>query len=357
MGSEARRAHADAAPAYPAVAEALAPWFADRLGVREARVEEIRRHAEGFSWETYTLTLRFEDPGTGQPVRRSFAVRREPEDGLVAPYDIVGQYRLHEAVLAHGGVPMPRLLALELDRGVLGMPFYAMERLEGSVPVPNEPLPFASDAERDAVGRQFVDVLARIHEVDWRAEGLRFARVPTSPEQAPLEAIEQWGAYYERSRLVEVPVLRAAILWLRANVAGSGRLVLCHGDYRLGNFMVRDGRIVGIFDWELGHAGDPVEDLAWSAMPAFRLSFDTATDSATFRFHGWRPLPPRPDRRQVGAELAVVGGAGWAAGLGENKPFRDMGHRPSDRPEADGLPMRGQSTSTSIGHASEPSPT
>lgn len=301
----------DGTLAYPAVAQALAPWFAEQLGVPEARVEAIRRHSEGFSWETYTLTLRFEDPDTGGLARRGFAVRREPEDGLVAPYDTVGQYRLHEAVLAHGGVPMPRLLALELDRSVLGMPFYAMERLEGSVPVPNEPLPFASEAERESVGHQFVDVLARIHDVDWRAEGLRFPRVPASPDRAPHEAIEQWEEYYELSRLVEVPVLRAAILWLRANVAGSGRLALCHGDYRLGNFMVRDGRIVGIFDWELGHVGDPVEDLAWSAMPAFRgrsrrASGLLATEELVQRYADATGLRAEPDAMRFWTVLGQV---------------------------------------------------
>ena len=71
------------------VGEALVPWFAARLGLDEARVVELRRHAEGFSWETYTLAV--EGGGT----RRGYAVRVEPRDGLLAPYDIRGQYALH----------------------------------------------------------------------------------------------------------------------------------------------------------------------------------------------------------------------------------------------------------------------
>ena len=46
--------------------------------------------------------------------------------------------------------------------------------------------------------------------------------------------------------------------------------MLCHGDYRIGNFMVDDGRIVAVFDWELAHLGDPVEDLAWAGLRLFR---------------------------------------------------------------------------------------
>ena len=69
---------------------------------------------------------------------------------------------------------------------------------------------------------------------------------------------------------MELPLLRYAIDWLRSNVACSGTLTLCHGDYRIGNFMLADGTINGIFDWELAHVSDPVEDIAYSGLPLFR---------------------------------------------------------------------------------------
>ena len=43
-----------------------------------------------------------------------------------------------------------------------------------------------------------------------------------------------------------------------------------HGDYRLGNFLERNGRITAILDWELVHLGDPVEDLGWAFLPQYR---------------------------------------------------------------------------------------
>ena len=45
---------------------------------------------------------------------------------------------------------------------------------------------------------------------------------------------------------------------------------LVHGDYRLGNFLERDGRISVILDWELVHLGDPIEDLGWAFLPQYR---------------------------------------------------------------------------------------
>ena len=36
-----------------------------------------------------------------------------------------------------------------------------------------------------------------------------------------------------------------------------------HGDYRLGNMIVRDGRIAAVLDWEMGAIGDPRADVGY----------------------------------------------------------------------------------------------
>jgi aminoglycoside phosphotransferase (APT) family kinase protein len=256
------------------VVDALAPWFRERLGTDVVEILDFRRHAEGWSWQTYTMDVQWLEPGTGAQARRGYAVRVEPEDGLLAPYDIDGQYALHRAILEHREIPMPDLYWLEPDPSVLGMPFYVMERLHGIVPVQwrgKDPTVFPSDEARREIGHQFVDILARIHGVDWQAAGLA---LPGAPLLDPLESahswIDHWSDYYEASVLVDLPVMRYAIGWMRVNATCTGVLTLCHGDYRLGNFMVRDGIVNGIFDWELAHVSDPVEDVAYSGLPLFR---------------------------------------------------------------------------------------
>src|SRR5690606_26153731 len=124
---------------------------------------------------------------------------------------------------------------------------------------------------RHALGVDFVEVLARIAAIDWKAAGLgEVLDARDDPEEAARAEIEAWARFYHDSVLVEEPILREAIAWLRANLAVSGHLALVHADYRLGNFMVRDGRIVAVFDWELAHIGDPVFDVAWAGMPLYR---------------------------------------------------------------------------------------
>lgn len=259
-------AHAD-------VAAALRPWLAERLRTSEVTIRGLRRHTEGWSWRTYTFDAAWRDSSDGVTRRQGFAVRAEPPDGLLAPYDIRGQYALHQVVRRHPDVPTPQLYWLELDSRVLGMPFYVMERVRGAVPVQwrgNDPAFFPTPRARHRIGLQFVDIQSAIHAVDWRGEGLTFLGEPADGEDAAARQVEHWARYFEDSVLVDIPVVRFAIGWLRSNLASSGRLALCHGDYRIGNFMLRAGRIVAVFDWELAHVSDPVEDIAYSGLPLFR---------------------------------------------------------------------------------------
>jgi aminoglycoside phosphotransferase (APT) family kinase protein len=250
--------------------ERIAGWLAAKLGAERVELRDVRRHTEGWSWHTYTFTAAWREDSRERS--RGFALRREPEDGLLAPYDIRGQYRLHRVLAERSRVPVPALHWLELDRSVLGMPFYVMERVEGIVPVqwrPDDPQVFPDDAVRRAVGEQFVDVLADLHTVDWSGTGL--APGAADPLAAPRAEVERWRRFYEESVLVELPLVREALTWLAAHPACSGRLALCHGDYRIGNFILGpDRRIAAVLDWELAHVSDPVEDIAWAGLGLFR---------------------------------------------------------------------------------------
>jgi aminoglycoside phosphotransferase (APT) family kinase protein len=256
---------------YPEVAEPLTSWLSGRLGA-DVEISDLKRHAEGFSWQTYTLTASWDESGAARS--QGYAVRRQPEDGLLAPYDVEAQYRIHRAVLDHSDVPMPDLYWLETDPNVLGMPFYVMERMEGVVPVQwrgKDPEIFPTEAARREIGLDFVDVLARIHAIDVDDAGLRDLGPETDPEAAVRREIDVWEAFYEANFLLEVPLLRFIAGWLRRNIATSGRIGLVHGDYRIGNFMLGpDRRINAVFDWELAHVGDIGFDIAWAGMPLFR---------------------------------------------------------------------------------------
>jgi aminoglycoside phosphotransferase (APT) family kinase protein len=248
--------------------ERLARFFAAHLGTtRTLRVVELERATEGFSQETFSFVLEIGDGDTLE--RRPCIAKREPEAGLLEPYDLEPEFRVLHA-LSNDALPSPATPFFERDPAVLERPFYVMERLPGEVPIPAAGVagtgPF-SDAERETLGVDVMRRLAELHAVDWRARGLGFLEPPAPGRAAATRELARWEERIARAALPRVPVLVDALLWLRGNVPGTDEITLVHGDYRLGNWLiVREpggARVSGILDWEMVHLGDPLEDLGW----------------------------------------------------------------------------------------------
>ncbi len=67
------------------------------------------------------------------------------------------------------------------------------------------------------------------------------------------------------------PAFEHAFAWLEANRPPTTGEALVHGDFRLGNLMVGPDGLEAVVDWELAHLGDPMEDLGWLCVRAWRF--------------------------------------------------------------------------------------
>ena len=102
---------------------------------------------------------------------RAVILRKQPSGELLpSAHAVDREYRVQSA-LAATDVPVPRMLHLCEDRAVIGTLFYVMEALDGRV-IHDSSIPGAAPAERAALYDAMNDVLARLHQVDWRAVGL-----------------------------------------------------------------------------------------------------------------------------------------------------------------------------------------
>jgi len=61
---------------------------------------------------------------------------------------------------------------------------------------------------------------------------------------------------------------------VRERLPAAKELTFCHGDVRIGNFAVDSDGLVAVLDWEFAHVGDPVEDVAWPIVRAWRFGAD-----------------------------------------------------------------------------------
>lgn len=248
----------------------LTTYFARRLAPRaDVRVLSLTRMSEGFSQETFRVELAWRD-GDGRQVA-TYVIRRQPLAGLLEPYDTEPEYRVL-AALAATPVRAPRVYWYERDPTIFERPFYAMELVRGTVPLPVmvEGKAVFTDDERVRLGADFVAILAALHAVDWRAAGLDFLGVPNDGVGVAARELARWEGYIGRAAGPPRPILAEAVLWLRRALPTTDAITLVHGDYRTGNFLVDGGRIAAILDWEMVHLGDPMEDLGWACMALWR---------------------------------------------------------------------------------------
>jgi aminoglycoside phosphotransferase (APT) family kinase protein len=190
-------------------------------------------------------------------------VLRRPPLGHVLPtaHDMVREYRVQSA-LGATRVPVPRMLYLGEPAGVLGAPFYVMERVVGHICRNQLPAGYADTAqERDAIGCALVETLAELHATDPEAIGLaEFGRPAGFMERQ----LRRWSRQWEASKVADLPALESLRDALTRTIPEQRAAAIVHGDYRLDNTVLHPtvpGEIVAVLDWEMSTLGDPLADL------------------------------------------------------------------------------------------------
>jgi aminoglycoside phosphotransferase (APT) family kinase protein len=222
------------------------------------------------------------------------------------------------AAAAKAGVetPEPRWLV----RGALRDDAYAycMPRLEGSaigrVLIAE---PALAQARADLPTRLAAN-LARIHSI-----------TPDTDPDLPLpdlgricaEGAAAYAVSFVRTMLAGLPEPRPALhlvlRWLEDHQPEVGELVLVHGDFRTGNFLVTQEGLTGILDWEFAHWGSPADDLGWICVRDWRFGrLDHPVGGFARRAEFYRAYERVSARRLDRAALhwwEVLGNARWAA--------------------------------------------
>lgn len=216
-----------------------------------------------------------------------------PTNQIFLDADVLREYRVLAGLVGELDVPAPVPRWAEDDPGVLGHPFFVMERANGTVPTgspsihANGWLAERTPSERHTAWESSLRALAAISRVDWRsvtpflADGAHGTTLGSRLDHAA-----EWYHWAAAGRTY--PVTEAALAHLRANVpVDPGPPVLVWGDARMGNLMFgHDHRVTAVLDWELASIGPAGIDLGWW------LAFDEFTTRA----HGIEPLPGYPDR-------------------------------------------------------------
>ena len=194
---------------------------------------------------------------------REVVVRRPPPPPVPpGGHDVLREARLIQALM-DTGVPVADVLAVGQEGAVLDVPFYVMKYVPGAVITEQTPAALATPQTRREIGESFVDTLADLHAVDWRAHGLEdFGR----PEGFNRRHLRRIGGLLADEDGNPPPAFAEIEAWLAEHAPPESGASIVHNDYRIGNVMVGadpPGRVLAVLDWELATIGDPLLDVGY----------------------------------------------------------------------------------------------
>lgn len=227
--------------------------------------------------DSWKVTLAVGEAGEAK-VLRELVLRGDAGPSLPGTLDRADEYAVVEAANRAGvKTPAPRWLLRGLTREGASSYFvpYVEGETRGEVIVSSPEL----RAARERLPAQLAEEAAKIHAVT--------ATSPARPTSFPgLKASEPdcdaaaaslaWLRRVLDGLAARRPAVELAFDWLVRTRPPIGPVVLVHGDFRVGNFLVdvgagdARGGLLGILGWDFAHWGAPEEDLAWLCLRSFR---------------------------------------------------------------------------------------
>jgi aminoglycoside phosphotransferase (APT) family kinase protein len=241
----------------------LNEWLRLELRSDQVAITRARLLSGGAIQQNWSIEVE----GKGLESSLALVLRTDNPSSLGVSRSRADEFALLKA--AHeAGVRVPEPMWFCGDEAVIGRPFFTMRRVQGmslgAKLVKSEE--FAGDHLATALGRE----LALIHTIKPPRPDLAFlgdadpARVDASAQVEALRvALDQYTDPH--------PVLEWGLRHLELNAPLMGDAVLCHNDFRTGNYMVDATGVTGILDWEFASWGDLHQDIGWFCAKCWRF--------------------------------------------------------------------------------------
>lgn len=236
-------------PELPMPVNRLAGWFADRLGVADTKVTGTGLLPGGAIQHNWRIDL--DVGGAGQ----SYVLRVGPEVPLPESLSKAEEFDILCCVFAQDISIAEPLWFRDGDT-----PFFVSHLCRGDTQ--REGL--IGRPDNASLLRDLGSALAGIHQVE------PSAHVNPDTPSARVEILTEW-----MNGLTGIPGqvaggMSTGLTWLRAHAPGNAPATLVHRDFRTGNFLVENDRLIAVLDWEFAGWGDPHEDLGWFCAQCWR---------------------------------------------------------------------------------------
>jgi aminoglycoside phosphotransferase (APT) family kinase protein len=205
--------------------------------------------------------------------KQSVVLRTDKGGSLLSSLSKRDEFKVAELVYK-AGVKTPKPVYLEEKSSVIGAPFYLMEKIAGKATGRY----ITKDKELDSYRKtnmvsDLASNLAKLHTVNPNSvtdrdlkQKLKLVTIDTYISQAIADLRQSLDELPEAH-----PAIELCLYWMETHAPNIDQIVLVHGDFRTGNFMMNSEGLQGILDFEFAHWGDRHEDIAWLCMRDWRF--------------------------------------------------------------------------------------
>ncbi len=229
-------------------------------GAERIKSCDLTRLPGGAVMRHFRLDLDMEGGAFAGP--QSWVLRRSGITQLGIGLERAQEFAVQRALFA-AGLKVAEPLFMCCDRSVIGAPFFLMRFLPGEARGAALVARGLDENLAIEIGRE----LARLHALDLeRALHFLLPAPPEDPAASRIAELERHLAADDDPH----PVAEWALRWLKRAKPAPVRPVFCHGDFRSGNYLAKNGELVAVLDWDFAGWSDPDEDIGWFCAKSWR---------------------------------------------------------------------------------------
>src|SRR6516165_8170041 len=211
---------------------ALARFLAEASGANTVEIIGLTPLRGGAIQENWALDARFS--GGAFAGEQRLVLRIAAPTGVAASLGRLEEFAVLKAAFA-AGVTVPEPLWASDDPQIMGKPFFTMRRVSGTAAAHRITRDPTLDPALPAIAERLGSELARIHTI--RPPRADLAFLAPHEKVGPVQQIAAFRAYLDRHPMPR-PVLEWGIRWLEKHLPPPTDPVLCHHDFRTGNYML-----------------------------------------------------------------------------------------------------------------------